>query len=66
MRQLIAPVERQLSKQGIEMQLQVNIIGYFLMMTELHPLLARTTKSRIFNVASSLAGGLDLKDLNWT
>ncbi len=61
----IAPQKRQVSHKGIEMQWQVNVIGYYLMMTELHPILARTPQSRIVNVSAELAGGLDFSDLNF-
>lgn len=66
----VVPSDRQVAKQtGLEMQLQVNVLAYFLMMTELRPALAVAANAvgdaRIVNVCSDLAGGLDISDLNF-
>lgn len=66
----VVPTQRQVSPDtGLELQLQVNVLSYFLLMTELRPFLAAAAAgdtARIVNVCSDLAGGLDLGDLNYS
>lgn len=47
---------------GMETMFQVNVVSYWLLMSELKPLLSKA-KGRVVNVASNYAGDLDLKDL---
>lgn len=55
-----APRVRTMTPEGMEMQFAVNVMGYWRMMTCLHPMMP--AGSRIVNVASYWAGGLDLSD----
>lgn len=57
-----APRQRTENKNGIEMQWAVNVMAYFHMMNDFFPHLSEANGSRIINVASYWAGGLDLKD----
>jgi NAD(P)-dependent dehydrogenase (short-subunit alcohol dehydrogenase family) len=54
---------------GLEMQWQVNIYDYWLLAELLWPVLAASGKkgdpSRVVNVASYYAGGLDVTDVEW-
>jgi NAD(P)-dependent dehydrogenase (short-subunit alcohol dehydrogenase family) len=58
--------ERRLSPDGIEATFATNVLGYFLLTNELLDLLKASAPSRIVNVASTYAGGLDLEDLELT
>jgi NAD(P)-dependent dehydrogenase (short-subunit alcohol dehydrogenase family) len=60
-----APRRRALTAEGIEVQLATNILGYFWMIRELEARLASSAPSRVVNVASYWAGGLDLDDLGF-
>jgi len=57
--------ERCLSPDGIEATFATNVLGYFLLTGELLDLLKASAPSRIVNVASTYAGGLDLEDLEF-
>lgn len=59
------PRERQETPEGLELQFATNIMGYFWMIEALRPALASCAPSRIVNVASYWAGGLDLDDLQF-
>jgi len=56
------PRSRQETKAGIEMQWATNVLGYYWMINAFLPHLQKRTPSRIVNVASYWAGGLDLED----
>jgi NAD(P)-dependent dehydrogenase (short-subunit alcohol dehydrogenase family) len=58
-------LERRLSPDGIEATFATNVLGYFLLTSELLDLLKASAPSRIVNVASTYAGGLDLEDLEF-
>ena len=60
------PKRRTVTKEGIELQLATNVLGYVWMMEAFAPILSRTRPSRIVNVASWWAGDLDLDDLEFT
>ena len=53
---------RRLSADGIELTWATNVLGYFLLTELLLGLLRESAPARIVNVASELAGGLDLED----
>lgn len=57
------PSRRTETPEGIEMQFATNVLGYFWMMMYLAPKMK--TGSRIVNVASYWAGGLDLTDIEF-
>ena len=57
------PHKRTETADGIEMQWAVNVLGYMRMMKYIQPLMPE--KSRIVNVASYWAGGLDLNDVEF-
>jgi len=59
------PPRRRETADGLEVQLATNVLGYFWMITELREALERGAPSRIVNVASYWAGGLDLTDLQF-
>jgi NAD(P)-dependent dehydrogenase (short-subunit alcohol dehydrogenase family) len=59
------PKIRMETKEGIEMQFAVNVLGYFLMINAFTPHLKSAAPSRVVNVASYWAGGLDLSDLEF-
>jgi NAD(P)-dependent dehydrogenase (short-subunit alcohol dehydrogenase family) len=61
----IAPRDRQTTKQGIELQFATNVLGYFWMTQCFTDILKESSPSRIVNVASYWAGGLDLEDLEF-
>jgi len=48
-----APSKRAVNSKGWEMQIATNHFGHFILTSELMPLLKKTPKSRIVNVASS-------------
>jgi NAD(P)-dependent dehydrogenase (short-subunit alcohol dehydrogenase family) len=58
----ITPRHRQVNHDGIEMQWATNVLGYYHMMKAFTPHLRAGTPSRIINVASYWAGGLNLDD----
>jgi NAD(P)-dependent dehydrogenase (short-subunit alcohol dehydrogenase family) len=59
------PVKRMETPEGIEMQFAVNVLGYFRMIEAFTPHLKAGSPSRVVNVASYWAGGLDLNDLEF-
>ena len=56
------PKVRSLTKQNIEMQWAVNVLGYYWMIKYFTPHLVKSSHPRIVNVASYWAGHLDLSD----
>jgi NAD(P)-dependent dehydrogenase (short-subunit alcohol dehydrogenase family) len=56
---------RQLSADGIELTFATNVLGYHLLTELLLPLLRRASRARIVNVASMMAYGLDLDDVEF-
>lgn len=61
----IWPSRRRLSPDGLERTWATNVMGYFLLGEWLLPLLKRSAPARIVNVASRMAGRLDLDDLQF-
>jgi NAD(P)-dependent dehydrogenase (short-subunit alcohol dehydrogenase family) len=59
------PRRREENKYGIELQFATNVLGYFSMMEAFTPHLSGSQPTRIINVASYWAGGLDLSDLEF-
>ncbi len=59
------PRRREETREGIERQLATNVLGYFWMMTAFAPHLEQAAPSRIVNVASYWAGGLNFGDLEF-
>jgi NAD(P)-dependent dehydrogenase (short-subunit alcohol dehydrogenase family) len=56
---------RQESVDGIELTFATNVLAYHLLSNLLRPLLERAPAARVVNVASMMAGGLDLSDVEW-
>jgi len=61
----ITPRSRQETPEGIELQFATNVLGYFWMMQEFSEIMKHSAPSRIVNVASYWAGGLDCRDLEF-
>lgn len=61
----ITPPDRLETKEGIELQLATNVLGYYWMTEFFATHLAASPSSRVINVASYWAGGLDLADLEF-
>ncbi len=61
----IYPAKRELSVDGIETTWATNVMGYFQLSLALQDRLKASSPSRLLFVASTLAGGLDMKDLQW-
>jgi len=70
----IVPRKREKSVDGLELQFATNVLSYFLLTALFQPLLKHTSElsrkagtgpTRIVNVASMYAGGLDLSDLHF-
>lgn len=59
------PPERLETPEGIEMQFATNVLGYFWMIQEFKDLLKASSPSRVINVASYWAGGLNFADLEF-
>lgn len=59
------PRRREQTPEGIEKQFATNVLGYFWMMRAFEGALSEGAPSRIVNVASYWAGGLDLDDLEF-
>jgi NAD(P)-dependent dehydrogenase (short-subunit alcohol dehydrogenase family) len=59
------PRKRMETLEGIEMQFAVNVLGYYWMTEAFTPHLRSGGPSRVVNVASYWAGGLDLADLEF-
>lgn len=62
---MVAPT-RTLTAEGLELQFAVNILSYVLVMVGLAKLLKRSAPARVINVASNLAGDLDVDDLQFS
>lgn len=60
-----APATRKETPEGIEVQFATNVLGYYWMMESFKDQLTASGCSRIINVASYWAGGLDLNDLEF-
>jgi retinol dehydrogenase-12 len=56
---------RRLSADGIELTWATNVLGYLLATEALLPSLGAAPRARVVNVASQLAGGLDLSDVQY-
>jgi NAD(P)-dependent dehydrogenase (short-subunit alcohol dehydrogenase family) len=61
----VTPRRRQETPEGIEMQFATNVLGYFWMTEAFRGILRQSAPSRIVDVASYWAGGLDLDDLEF-
>lgn len=61
-----APRKRTLSSEGVEMQFAVNVLSYFRMINAFREFLNAGEGSRVVNVASYWAGGLDLSDIEFS
>lgn len=59
------PRQREETPEGLERQFATNVMGYFWMTRAFAPILADSEPSRIVNVASYWAGGMDLDDLQF-
>jgi NAD(P)-dependent dehydrogenase (short-subunit alcohol dehydrogenase family) len=59
------PRSRMENKRGIELQFATNVLGYFWMIDAFKEKLQQSAPSRIINVSSYWAGGLDLNDLEF-
>jgi NAD(P)-dependent dehydrogenase (short-subunit alcohol dehydrogenase family) len=62
----VTPRNRLETPEGIELQFATNVLGYFWMTKAFRPHLAAANQSRIVDIASYWAGGLDLNDLEFT
>lgn len=56
------PRQREETREGVEVQWGVNVLGYWRMANEFRDVLADSAPSRLVNVASYWAGGLNLSD----
>lgn len=56
---------KNLNDNGVEMTFTINVLGHHLLTKLLVDLLKNAAPSRIINVASDYAGGLDLEDINF-
>ena len=56
---------REVTAEGIERCFATNVLGYFTTTNELLPMLLATPHARVVNVASKMAKGLDLDDLEF-
>ncbi len=61
----IWPSRRRMTPDGLERTWAVNVMGYFLLSEWFSPLLKVSRPARIVNVASRMAGRLDLDDLEF-
>lgn len=62
----VTPRNRLETPEGIELQFATNVLGYFWMTQAFRSHLAAAGQSRVVDVASYWAGGLDLNDLEFT
>ena len=60
------PRIRQETPEGIEMQFATNVLGYFWLIDEFSEILKASLPARVVNVASYWAGGLDIRDLEFS
>ena len=56
---------KKLNDAGVELTFAINVLGHHLLTKLLIDLLGKSSPSRIINVASEYAGGLDLNDINY-
>ncbi len=56
---------KKLNEAGVELTFAVNVLGHHLLTKLLTDLLMKSSPSKIINVASEFAGGLDLNDINF-
>ena len=56
---------KKLNAAGVEMTFAINVLGHHYLTKLLIDLLEKSSSSRIINVASEYAGGLDLNDINY-
>jgi NAD(P)-dependent dehydrogenase (short-subunit alcohol dehydrogenase family) len=58
---------RQVTDEGIELVFATNVLGYHLLTALMRPLLEQATsgRGRVVNVASAMAYGLDVSDVEW-
>jgi NAD(P)-dependent dehydrogenase (short-subunit alcohol dehydrogenase family) len=61
----IGPKEMEISEDGIELSFATNVMGYYLLSKLFSDLLIKSAPSRIVNVASNYAGGLNIDDINY-
>ena len=61
----ISPPHRETTDQGIELQFATNVLGYYWMIKYFSAVLLASAPSRVVNVASYWAGGLNLSDLEF-
>jgi NAD(P)-dependent dehydrogenase (short-subunit alcohol dehydrogenase family) len=61
----VAPRSRGETSEAIELQFATNVLGYFWMIEAFRAALEQGAPSRVVNVASYWAGGLDLRDLEF-
>lgn len=59
------PRRRHETPEGLELQFATNVMGYFWMIQAFTEVLKRSAPSRVVNVASYWAGGLELDDLQF-
>lgn len=59
------PRTRRETPEGIELQFATNVLGYFWMVNAFREILQQSAPSRVINVASYWAGGLDSDDLEF-
>ena len=56
---------KKLNDAGIELTFAINVLGHYILTKLLIAILEKPGSSRIINVASEFAGGLDLNDINF-
>jgi len=61
----ISPPDRSETEEGIELQFATNVLGYYWITQKFSPILTKSSPSRIVNVSSYWAGGLDFTDLEF-
>ncbi len=61
----VTPRSREETDQGIELQFATNVLGYYWMIRYFSDILRSSAPTRVVNVASYWAGGLDLSDLEF-
>jgi len=61
----ITPKKKIVTDEGLELQWATNVMSYYWLAEELLDVLKKSSPSRIINVASNYAGGLDLSDVHF-